>query len=81
MSGGKSDAQAIVREIHPVIRPFLLALSILAIGYNAFVIILGPAASGGGYEAIAVARRRLITVISAVIAYGLLYYLFTGDLI
>lgn len=81
VSGGKSDAQALVQQIHPIIKPFLIALATLAIGYNALIIILGPASAPSGEDAVAVAKRRLILVISGIIAYGLLFYLLTGDII
>ena len=80
VSGGLSDAKSIAKEINPVIKPFLIALATLAIGYNSIVIILGPASGSSGEDAIALAKRRLIIVVSALVAYGLLFYLFGTDI-
>ena len=73
VSGGYTTAKDIFNETYNSIRPFIIALATCAIGYNAIIMMIGPIGDNQIGDLAAVARRRIIIVVCAVIAFMLLH--------
>ena len=71
-------AGSLVSEFHGYLKPFVIGLAIAGIGFNAITIIVTPTGRYTSDEAIAIARKRIIIIISAVIAFMTIERLFRG---
>ena len=83
-SVGNADASTaynLIHEYHEAIQPFVIALATAGVAYNAITIIVTPTGRWTSDEAITIARRRIITIICAVIAFFLIEGLFAGGFV
>lgn len=69
-------ASGLISEMHGYLQPFVIALAMAGIAYNAITIIVSPTGRGSSDEAIAIARRRIIIIICAFISFMFISKLF-----
>ena len=78
VSGGFETAKNLISYLHGYLKPFVLALATVGVGYNAIVIIFEPASSMASENAVYIAKKRIVIIISAVIAFMLIDYVFAS---
>lgn len=75
---GAETARGLIVELNGYLRPLVFALAIAGVAYNAVTIIMGPTSGRSGDDVIAIARRRIIIIVCAVISFLTIDRLFKG---
>ena len=79
VSNNESIEKSIVEELHGYLEPLVLALATLGVAYNGILIIFDPAGNTAADEALYIAKKRIIIILSAVAAFYVIKSIFSTD--